>query len=118
LFWAALSDLGIAILVSQKAKYVLVSRLETDQFAYPQDSCEDSMIVCEYLFKEFNTKGSDEYIDSWASHVDHMADDGWEVLECIRRPESFGLWTVLLCRPSRKGPRRKLRPDISEDRVD
>ncbi len=28
------------------------------------------MIVCEYLFKEFNTKGSDEYIDSWASHVD------------------------------------------------
>ena len=41
------------------------------------------MIVCEYLFKEFNTSGSDEYIDSWASHVDHMAGDGWEVLECI-----------------------------------
>jgi hypothetical protein len=76
------------------------------------------MIVCEYLFKEFNTRGSDEYLDSWASHVDHMADEGWEVLECIRSPRGFGLWTVLLCRPSRIGPRHKLRNDSSEDRED
>lgn len=52
------------------------------------------MIVCEYLFKEFNTKGSNEYMDSWASHVDLMAEEGWAVLECNRKPASFGLWTV------------------------
>ena len=61
------------------------------------------MIVCEYLFKEFNTGGSDEYLDSWASHVERMADEGWEILDCIRRPGSFGPWTVLLSRPSGNG---------------
>lgn len=109
---------NFTILVSQKAKFVLVSRLETDQFVYPWESREKSMIVCEYFFKDFNSRGSDEYLDSWASHVDHMADEGWEVLECIRRPGNFGLWTVLLSRPSGDGPRHQLRRDISEDRKD
>jgi hypothetical protein len=76
------------------------------------------MIVCEYLFKDFNARGSDEYLDSWASHVDRIAYQGWGVLECTRRPGRFGLWTVLLCRPSRNAPRRKLRHDSSADRED
>jgi hypothetical protein len=76
------------------------------------------MIICEYLFKEFNARGSDEYIISWASHVDQMTDEGWEVLHCTRSPGSFGSWTVLLCRPSRNGLRRNLRNDVSEDRDD
>jgi len=52
------------------------------------------MIVCEYVFKEFNTKGSNEDMDSWASHVDLMGEEGWAVLECNRKPASLGLWTV------------------------
>ncbi len=76
------------------------------------------MIVCEYFYKEFNSRGSNEYLNSWASDVDQMADDGWEVLDCIRRPGDFGMWTVLLCKPSQNAPRRELRHDHSEDRMD
>ena len=71
------------------------------------------MIVCEYIFKEFNSRGNDEYLDSWTSQVDRMGEEGWEVLECVRRPGSFGLWTVLLCRPGQNGFRRKMRHDLS-----
>jgi len=76
------------------------------------------MIICEYRFDEFNARGSDKYINSWASRVDLMAEEGWEVLECARRAGSFGLWTVLLCRPSRNDPGHKLKDDISIDRED
>jgi hypothetical protein len=72
---------------------------------------ENSMTVCEYLFKELNSHGSDEYRDAWALQVDQMADDGWEVLECVRRHECFGMWTGLLCRPGQTGSRRKMRHD-------
>jgi hypothetical protein len=47
-----------------------------------------------------------------------MADEGWEVFECVRRPESFGLWTVLFCRQGQKDFRRKIGQDLSEDRLD
>jgi hypothetical protein len=39
------------------------------------------MIACEYIFKEFNSLGSDEYLDRWASQVDQMAEEGWEGVE-------------------------------------
>jgi hypothetical protein len=74
------------------------------------------MIACEYIFKEFNSLGSDEYLDRWASQVDQMAEEGWEVFECVRRPGRPGSWTVLLCRPAQKPSRRELRHDLSGDR--
>jgi hypothetical protein len=76
------------------------------------------MILCEYFFVDFYSRGNDEYLYAWATKVDQMGDQGWEVLECIQRPRNFGLWTVLLCRSSRNGPRRKLRNGISENRDD
>jgi hypothetical protein len=76
------------------------------------------MIVCEYLFMDFDSCGNDEYLCAWAAKVDQMGNQGWEVLECIRRPGRFGLWTVLLFRPSGNGLRNKLRHDGSEDRED
>jgi len=33
------------------------------------------MIICEYFFKEFYSRGSDEYLNAWAAEVDRM---GWE----------------------------------------
>jgi hypothetical protein len=65
------------------------------------------MISYEYLFKEFNSWGSDEYLHAWAVQVDEMAEQGWEVFECVRRPQRFGLWTVLLCRSGEKLCRRE-----------
>jgi hypothetical protein len=50
---------------------------------------EVCMIVCEYFFKEFNARGSDEYLSAWAADVDRMADEGWEVVEHTQR-----LWTI------------------------
>jgi hypothetical protein len=76
------------------------------------------MIVCEYFFVDFHSRGNDEYLYAWATMVDQMGNQGWEVLECIRRSGRFGLWTVLLFRPSPNGPRNKLRHDRSEDRED
>jgi hypothetical protein len=76
------------------------------------------MIVCEYLFMDFYSRGNDEDLYAWATKVDQMGYQGWEVLECIRRPRSFGLWTVLLSRPTRNRPRRNLRNGISENRGD
>jgi hypothetical protein len=73
------------------------------------------MISCEYLFKEFNSQGSDEYLQAWAAQVDRMAEQGWEVFECVRRPQRFGLWTVLLCRPGQTLCRREKGPDLSGD---
>jgi hypothetical protein len=76
------------------------------------------MIACEYIFKEFNSLESDEYLDRWASHVDQMAEEGWEILECVRRPGRPGLWTVSLCRSGKKDSRCKLRHDLSEGHGD
>jgi hypothetical protein len=67
------------------------------------------MISCEYIFKEFNSRGSDEYLHAWAVQVDQMAEQGWEIFECVRRPEGFGLWTVLLSRPGEKVCHREMR---------
>jgi hypothetical protein len=74
------------------------------------------MIACEYIFKEFNSLGSDEYLPSWALQVDQLGEEGWEVVECVRRPRNIGLWTVTLCRQNQNAPRRKMRHDFSEDR--
>jgi len=58
-------------------------------------------------------RGSGEYLEAWASRVDHMANEGWEVLECVRRPQRFGLWTVLLFRTGQDVSRRKMNQDLS-----
>jgi hypothetical protein len=76
------------------------------------------MITCEYIFKEFNSRGGDDYLEAWASQVDQLGDAGWEVFECIRRPERAGSWTVLLCRPGQNGSRRKMKEGLSEDRLE
>jgi hypothetical protein len=44
----------------------------------------------------FDSKGSDEYLEAWASLVDRMANEGWEAFECVRSPQRFGLWTVFV----------------------
>jgi hypothetical protein len=71
------------------------------------------MIVCEYVFKEFNSRGSDGYIVRWASQVDQLGNEGWEVLECVRRPGKVGLWTVMLFRQSQNDPGRQMGHDVS-----
>ena len=58
------------------------------------------MIVCEYCFKEFYTRGSEDYLNSWVAQVDRMANEGWEVLDSTRREGRPGLWTVVLARPA------------------
>jgi hypothetical protein len=63
------------------------------------------MIVCEYLFMDFCSRGTDDYLCAWAAKVDKMGNQGWEVLESLRRPATPGLWTVLLWRPRRIGSR-------------
>lgn len=73
------------------------------------------MIGCEYIFKEFNSLGSDEYLNSWASEVDRLGNEGWEVIECVRRPGNAGLWTVTLCRQNQERPLDKMRQDLSID---
>jgi hypothetical protein len=73
------------------------------------------MIACEYIFKEFNSLGSDGYLNSWASEVDRLGDEGWEVIECVRRPGNTGLWTVTLCRQNQQHPNQKMRQDVSKD---
>lgn len=76
------------------------------------------MIVCEYFYKEFNAMGNDEYIHSWSSVIDDMTDEGWEVLDCIRRPGNCGMWTVLLGRSVRNGSSRKLGQENSKNCLD
>jgi hypothetical protein len=56
------------------------------------------VIVCEYFFKDFDARGSDAYLTSWAADVDQMAAKGWEVVEYVPRP--LGQWTVLFSKPS------------------
>ena len=55
------------------------------------------MIVFEYFFKEFDARGSGEYLGAWAAGVDRMAEEGWGLVERI--PKVGGQWTVLFCRP-------------------
>ena len=76
------------------------------------------MIVCEYFYKEFNARGGDDYLRSWASVIDDMTNEGWEVLDSIRRPGNFGLWTVLLGRSGRNVSSRKSGEENSKNCVD
>ncbi len=73
------------------------------------------MIVCEYFFKEFYSRGSDEYLNAWTAEVDRMGWEGWKVLDSARRPKRFGLWTVVLVRPAQEFCDRKAESDRSED---
>ncbi len=59
------------------------------------------MVVCEYFFKEFYSRGSEEYLNSWVAQVDRMGREGWEVLDSTRCPLHPGSWTVVLTRPAR-----------------
>lgn len=73
------------------------------------------MIVCEYFFKEFYSRGSDEYLNAWAAEVDRLGSDGWKVLDSTRRPERPGFWTVVLVRPAQEFCDRQLGSDRLED---
>lgn len=73
------------------------------------------MIVCEYFFKEFYSRGSDEYVNAWVAEVDRLGWEGWKVLDSTRRPKQPGFWTVVLVRPAQEFCDRELRSDRSED---
>ena len=73
------------------------------------------MIVCEYFFMGFYSRGSQEYLNAWASEIDRMCWDGWEVLDSTRRLEAPGFWPVVLVRPPRKSCHRKTQSDRLED---
>jgi len=60
------------------------------------------MIVCEYCFKDFHARGSDAYLTAWATKVDQMAVEGWEVVEYVPR-SLLGQWTVLFSKSSESG---------------
>jgi hypothetical protein len=76
---------------------------------------EGSVIVCEYFFREFHSRGSYEYLSAWAAEVDRVGREGWKVLDSDRRPKQFGLWTVVLVRPAQEFCDRKAESDRSED---
>jgi len=65
------------------------------------------MIVCEYVFKEFYSRGSDQYLNAWAAQVDRLGREGWEVLDSIRCQGRPGVWTVVLARPAEAHRKRK-----------
>jgi hypothetical protein len=71
------------------------------------------MIVCEYFFKPFYTRGSEEYLQAWALEVDLLADKGWKVLDCCRQTQGRGFWTVILARPA-----HQFRHESVEGRLD
>jgi hypothetical protein len=56
------------------------------------------MIVCEVFLKEFYSRGSDDYLNHWATEVDWMAAEGWRVIDCCRQSEHPGFWTVVFGR--------------------
>jgi hypothetical protein len=58
------------------------------------------IIVWEYFYKEFNARGGNDYLQTWAAEVDLLAERGWAVLDCVRRPRRPGFWTTVLCRPA------------------
>ena len=68
------------------------------------------MIVCEYCFKDFHARGSDAYLTAWATKVDQMAVEGWEVVEYVPR-SLLGQWTVLF---SKSSERRSLPQNMSD----
>ena len=57
------------------------------------------MIVCEYFFKAFDSRGSDDYFDAWAREVDLLGDQGWKVVDSLRQHGRPGNWTLVLGRP-------------------
>lgn len=61
------------------------------------------MTICEYFFKGFYSRGTDDYLQAWVAEIDLMADQGWKVLDC-RRQLFPGFWTVILGRPACEFP--------------
>jgi len=49
------------------------------------------MVVCEYLFTEFNARGSDEYIESWAEQLEAILAQGWRVDDAVRKSRADGM---------------------------
>ena len=62
------------------------------------------MIVCDVFFKEFYAHGSDDYLCHWAAEADWMAAEGWRVIECCRKSEHPGVWTVVFGRARANTP--------------
>lgn len=56
------------------------------------------MIVCEYLYTEFNTRGSDEYVEWWAEQLEEVLAQGWQVVDAVRKSHADGMWSVCLAR--------------------
>lgn len=73
------------------------------------------MIVCEYFFKAFYTRGSEEYLNTWAMEVDLLSKEGWKVLDCCRQTQSCGFWTVILARPAHLFHRESVEGRFPED---
>jgi len=57
-----------------------------------------SMILCEYRFENFNTRGDDDYLDSFAVRLDELFTQGWALLDAHRDAE--GWWQVELYKPT------------------
>jgi hypothetical protein len=55
-------------------------------------------IVCEYLYTEFNARGSDEYVDWWAENLEEVLAQGWQVVDAVRKSRADGMWSVCLAR--------------------
>jgi hypothetical protein len=61
-------------------------------------------MVCEVFMKDFDARGNVIYLNAWAAEVDQMATEGWKVIECCRKSEYPGFWTVVLARTWRDDP--------------
>lgn len=73
------------------------------------------MVVCEFFFKPFHSRGSNDYLNAWAADVDCMAAEGWAVVECCRLSGHPGFWTVVLGRPAQQVCSLESKPESQDD---
>jgi hypothetical protein len=65
------------------------------------------MHLGEYFYKEFDAKGSYEYLSRWAAEIDQMYEEDWSVVGSVPKATKRGLWMTCLWRDP---DHAKLRP--------
>jgi hypothetical protein len=44
-------------------------------------STADQMVICEYLFENFDARGDDQYLDEFSERLDELFRSGWKLVE-------------------------------------
>jgi hypothetical protein len=54
--------------------------------------------ICEYRFENFNARGSDDYLDRTAAHLDRLLRLRWAMVDAKRDGAQKGWWRICLYR--------------------